>query len=178
MKTLFALLLAITIPLAFSCKKLDNLTQFVMTFEQSCTIPKSSSINLPFNVFTPDVETNSEATFSVENTRKDLVEKILLESLKLSITSPDGKNFSFLKSISIYLSAEGIPETKIAWKDNINKNPGSPVTLELSGDDLKEFIKKDRFSLRLNTVTDEFLTSDYEIKVTSVFFVDAKVLGQ
>jgi len=50
--------------------------------------------------------------------------------------------------------------------------------LDLADVDLKEFIKKDKFVLRLNTVTDELINSDQYIDVYSVFFVDAKILGQ
>ena len=172
-----AVLISIVIGLS-GCKKVAKLTQFEMQFDETTTVPKSSGINLPFNILTPDMETNSEATFTIHNTRKDLIEKILLKKLNISIETPNGEDFSFLKSIGVYLSAEGIPESKIAWKDDVQSNVGSSISLDLGADDLKEYIKKDKFSLRLNTVTDELLTSDYKIKVHSAFVVDAKILGQ
>jgi hypothetical protein len=50
--------------------------------------------------------------------------------------------------------------------------------LNVSGADFQEYIKKDQFSLRCNTVTDELLTSDHEIDIATSFFIDAKILGQ
>jgi len=50
--------------------------------------------------------------------------------------------------------------------------------LDLTGADLKEYIKADKFTLRLNTITDEVMNQDYHINIHSVFYVDAKVLGQ
>jgi hypothetical protein len=160
------------------CKEIDKLTQFDMEFNETVVVPSSTGINLPFNILTPDVETNSESTFAVNDTRKDLVEEIKLTTLNLTLTSPSNADFSFLESISVFILAEGLSEAKIAWKDNIPDGIGTVLNLEITDADLKEYIKKDKFSLRLNTVTDEFLTSDHQIDVHSVFFVNAKILGQ
>lgn len=163
---------------AFACKKIDKLTHFTMEFNETVVIPSSAGINLPFNVLTPDIQTNSESTFASNDTRKDLVEEIRLTKLDLTLKSPAGSDFGFLKSVSVFIAASGLPETKVAWKDNIPSDAGPYLNLDVSNADLKEYIKKDRFSLRLNTVTDELVTSDQQINVHSVFFVDAKILGQ
>jgi len=55
---------------------------------------------------------------------------------------------------------------------------GQYLELETSGEDIKEFIKKDEFKLRVNTVTDEALASDHHIDIYSIFHVDAEILGQ
>jgi hypothetical protein len=160
------------------CDKFDKFTQFNMEFNETVVIPSSTGINLPINLRSPDVDTNSESVFAVNDTRKNLVEEILIKKLKLTLTSPSNADFSFLKSISVFISAEGLEEIKIAWKEDIQNNVGKELELELTGADLKEFILKDKFSLRLNTVTDEILTSDHSIDIQSIFFVDAKILGQ
>lgn len=158
------------------CKKANKFTTFNMEFNETVVIPASTGINLPFNILTPNVETNSESTFAANNTKKDFVEEIRLTKLDLRITSPSNGNFSFVKSLSIFLSADGLSETKIAWIENIPSNIGNFLYLDVSGANLKEYIKKDKFTLRLNAVTDEFITSDYQINVHSVFFVDAKLI--
>ena len=172
-------LIICTICLIFlGCKKVDELTQFNMEFSESVVVPASTGANLPFNLFASDVETNSEATFEVNDTRKDLIEKILLTSSEIVLTSPSNADFSFLESISIFLSAEGLSEIKISWKENVAGDGLTTLKLDVTNADLKEYIKKDAFTLRLNTVTDEVLTSDHHFDVNSIFFVDAKVLGQ
>jgi len=65
----------------------------------------------------------------------------------------------------------------VAWLDEIPADPGATLELETSNTDLKEYIKKDSFSLRAATVTDELITSDHHVDIHSVFFVDAKILG-
>lgn len=160
-----------------SCDKLDELTKFEMDFDQTVIIPSSSGVDLPFDVFTPETETNSSSEFAVNDTRKDLIEEIVLKKLIMSVNSPEGEDFSFLESIIIYMSAEDLPEIKIAWNEEVAANPGVQLDMITTTEDLKEYIKKDSYTLRLKTVTDEFLSTDYEIEIASTFFVDAKILG-
>ena len=157
------------------CKTVDKLTQFNMEFEGSVVVPSSTGINLPVNIVTPDVATNSASTFSANKTQKELVDEIKLTKMEVTITSPANADFSFLKSVAIYISSAGLPEVKIAYKDEVPASTGAILSLDVSGIDLKEYIKADKFSLRLNTVTDEVLTSDHTLHARSVFFVNAKI---
>ncbi len=172
--TLFTLFIVITF---YSCDKLDELTKFDIEYSQRATIPSSTGIDLPFDVFTPETETNSESEFEINDTRKDLIEEIRLTQLELVIISPDGADFSFLESISVFISADGLDEIQIASLAEVSDNTGTRLNLDTSDIDLKDYIKSDKFSLRLNTVTDELLSTDHELEVNSTFFVDAKILG-
>ena len=67
---LYVLLLVIGV----GCKKIDRLTQFHMTYNESIIIQSSTGTQLPFTVFTPDIQSNAESTFAVNDTRKDLIE--------------------------------------------------------------------------------------------------------
>lgn len=161
-----------------SCKKVDELTKFDMDYNTTVVIPSSSGINLPFNVISPSMSTNSEATFEVNDTRKDLIEEILLKKLELRVDSPNGGDFGFLESVEIYINAQDLNELKIAWYDNVPQNQGNTLEIFTTEADLKEYVKKDNFTLRVKTVTDEVIASDYHINIYSQFFVDAKILGQ
>lgn len=162
--------------LTLGCKKAAEFTQFDMDFNETIIIPSSTGVSIPFNLFTPNVETNSESTFEINDTRKDLIEEIKLTKLDLEISSPSNADFSFLNSISIFISADNLDEVEIAWLTNISSSSNT-LSLSLTGIDLKEYIKKDEFSLRVNTETDEILTSDHHIDIKSTFFVDAEILG-
>jgi hypothetical protein len=161
-----------------SCDQIDKLTQFDMVFDKTITIPSATGVNLPVNTEIPDVETNSESTFAVNNTHKDLIEEVLLKESKLTITTPANGDFTFLRSISIYMYADNLAEVKVAWQDTIPANVGNILTLKRTDANLKEFILKDSFNFRINTVIRKVITSDYSINMHSVFFVDAKILGQ
>ena len=171
------LLLAVSMILFDGCKTVDKLTHFNMDYDETITIPSTVGINLPFNLITPNIKTNSEETFQINDTHKDLIEEIVLKELTLNIVSPVGADFSFLKSIEVYISADGLDEIKVAWKYDIDNDVGASIQLETVGDDLKEYIKKDEFDLKLTTVTDELILSNHDIEVKSKFFVDAKILG-
>ncbi len=160
-----------------SCRTVDQLTQFNMDFNETITIPSATGINLPINILTPDVETNSESTFEINNTRKDLIEQIILTSLTITLSAPENADFSFLESINVYMNAPDLPEVEIAWANNIPESIEGVLILDVSGTDFQEYIKKDQFSLRLNTTTDELLTSDHQLEIATKFFIDAKILG-
>ena len=171
-------IIAVILPFFASCKELDKLTQFEMDYETSVTIPGTLGINAPVDLITPEIETDSESKFSVNNTRKDLVEEIVLREMTLTIVSPQNEDFSFLNSIRIFINAEGLDEKQIAWKDPVAESASNVIALETSQEDLKEYLVKDQFSLRVRTKTDEIIAEDHEIKIQSVFFIDAKILGQ
>lgn len=168
--------IGLAILLSFThCKKVDKLTQFDMEYNESFVIPSTTGVNLLFNLVTPDIQTNSESTFESKDTRKDLVNQIKLKKLDLTLTSPNNSDFTFLKSIEIFITADGLPEQKIAWNEDVPANIGNYLELETTGEDLKEYIKKDQFSLRMSTVTDKLVNSDQHINLHSVLFVDAKL---
>lgn len=169
--TVVAFLLLIT-----SCDKLDELTKFEIEYDTEVTIPSSTGVNLPFDILTPDTETNSESEFESNDTRKELIEEIKLTQLQLVINAPTNADFSFLESIEVYISADGLDEIKIASKTDVPETV-SVLDLDIEDVDLQEYIKKDSYNLRLNTVTDEAMSTDHTIGVNSTFFVDAKIFG-
>jgi hypothetical protein len=176
MKKLF-FAIPVLLLLLSGCNQLDKLTQFNMVFDETVTIPSATGVDLPADTKIPDIETNSESTFSAHNTHKDLIEEVVLKESKLTITAPGNGDFTFLKSITIYMSADSLEEVKVAWQDTIPANSGNTLTLKTTNVNLKEFILKDSFSFRVNTVIQKVITSDYSIDMHTVFFVDAKILG-
>jgi hypothetical protein len=157
-----------------SCKKLDELTKFDIKFNQEFTIQSGGNLNLPFDILTPDMTTNSEYEFELNDTRKDLVNEIKLKEMVLTIKSPESSDFSFLKSVSVFIKAEGLSELKLAWKESISDDIGNQLVMDVSSEDFKEYIKKDKFSIRVNTTTDKVIKNDHVIDIYSVYRVDAK----
>ena len=148
-----------------------------MEFNEEFTLPSSMNLGLPFDFITPDIPTNSEYAFSDNNTNKDLIESIQLRQIVLTILDPTDSDFSFLKSVKVYIDAEDLDEVLIASKSDIPDEIGNKLELELENVELQQYIKKDEFKLRVETVTDEVFSPDHKINVYSKFFVDAKLLG-
>lgn len=96
-KNLVGVFLLLFVMSISSCELFDNATKvkFDMDFNSQVEIPSSSGLNLPFDLFTPEITTNSESTFGVQNTQKELVETVNLTSLVLTITSPSSQRFDF-----------------------------------------------------------------------------------
>ena len=172
---LFILIFISTLIFSTSCEKLDEFTQFNVEYKSSIVIENGSILNLPIDILTPEIQTNQESEFAVNNTRKDLVEEISLRDMNLKITSPDEQRFDFLKSIHVFINADGLSELEIAFKDPVPEDVGDSLVLDLNENNLREYIIKDRFSLRVEVVTDKVTGSDVNIDVESTFFVDAKL---
>ncbi len=172
-----AIILILTVFSLSQCDQLDNLTKFDVDYNTSITIESTFGTDVPFDVATPEVTTNSESEFEMNDTRTNLIEEITLKQLTMQITSPSDGNFDFLNDIEVYMSADGLDEIKVAWKNNIPETIGNVLELETSDADLQEYIKKDAFQLRVKTTTDKLLSQDQDIDIQSVFHVDAKILG-
>ena len=177
MKKLALVLLSVILTSTWSCKEVNKLTQFNMDYSDEITIPATLGIDLPINVWTPDIPTNSSSTFESNNTHKDLIQKINLTKMNLTITSPESSTWDFLKKIEIYISADGLDDKKIAWLDDIPQTGLKSIDLTVSTDDLKEYIKKDKYKLETKTVTRQLVSHDTKVEIKSTFFVDAKILG-
>jgi hypothetical protein len=174
MRYLYAIL--VFSALVFSgCNKDEIGIKFNMDYNTSFTIEAGNGLNLPFDFFTPDITSNSEAEFEANDTRKDKIQEIKLTSLSLSITAPSGQNFDFLKHIYLYINAEGLDEQRYAYIENV---PDGQTTINLNADgiDLAEYIKKDKFSLRVKAVQDKSVSKDIDIAADMVFAVKANPL--
>jgi hypothetical protein len=92
--------------------------------------------------------------------------------LALTITSPSDKTFSFLKSIEIYISADGEDETKLAWNNEVQSDAQS-IELETTTQALDRYVKKSSYKLRTEVTTRESLTQSVDIKIDFTFQVTA-----
>ena len=158
-----------------SCNKFDNLVTFYVDDQTTTTIKSSSPVSLPIELPTPDITTNSENEFKKNNTNVDLVKDIYITQLKLTITSPENKTFSFLKSIHIYISTNENNEIELAYKEDVNSNSQS-IDLDLTKEKLDTYVKADSYKLRTKATTRETLTQDVDIQIDLQFKVTAKTL--
>ncbi|HEY0655814.1 MAG TPA: hypothetical protein VGD65_21915 [Chryseosolibacter sp.] len=159
----------------FHCKDVDDLLTFTISDQVTITVPSSSPFNLPVELATPDVTTNSSQKFANNNTEASLVKDIRLQELTLAIQSPSGKTFSFLKSIHIYISTNSSNEILLASLDNI---PTSVTSISLTPTQEKPdvYAKASSYKLRTSIVTRETLTQNVEMKTDLKFRVTAAPL--
>ncbi len=173
MKTNIALaLLLVTVALT-GCKKLN--VNFKINNQTNFRVESSSPINLPFEMGTPDVTTNSSQQFSNNNTTPNLIKEIKLDELKLSITSPAAKTFSFLKTVEIYISTNNSNELLLASLDNVASTAQS-ISLTTTSQNLLEYVKGSSYKLRTKVVTKETVTQAIDIRADIKFNVKAGLL--
>lgn len=156
-----------------SCKKDKGLIDFTMKMDTAGYVSAGIPVSLPFEIMTPPVSTNSQAELQGRGSELRLINFVKLDQLRLNITSPSGKTFSFLKDISVYIKADGLDEIMIAGKTNVPANVGSELYLDCTGENLKEYIKKSEYSIRVNIVTDETVTQKIDYNIHTEFKVNA-----
>ncbi len=170
---LISLLMALSIS---SCKKVDELTHFTINIDEQTTIDPIPVVpNMPLNIPIPEVTTNSSENFENNNTNKDLVEDARLKKMTLTVSSPESGDFSFLNDVEVYMKAEGLEETLIASKHDIEG--GKTIDLDCEDKDLSAYIKKDTIEFRIKTTVDEITLDEYTIDIHTEFLIDAKILG-
>lgn len=168
---LIALTLCLSVFLT-SCDAVDDLLTFTISNNTSIKIKSTSPINLPSEIITPDVTTNSSAEFENNKTKANLVKDVKIRSLKLSISDPSDKTFTFLKSIHLYISTTNSDEIELAYLDDINTSNNS-IDLICTDARLDQYIKADSYKIRTKVTLKETLTKDVTVKADMKFKVTA-----
>lgn len=180
MKKLLFLLLLVAVGF-ISCDSLNNLTKFEMPFNESVTIPAVAtlvSVSIPISFNSPDIKTDFTSYLSKNNISSDVVEKVSLQKLEMTITVPaaDTCTFKFLSSVEISIcSPDGTLVTKIASLSNVPAN--KTIQLNVESDDLKQYLLKDAFKLGFKIRSKQPISTDYTVEVKPVFLLDVKILG-
>ena len=173
MKTKCSFIAVILFVSLIGCKKLG--VNFALNHQTTFRVESSSPLNLPFETATPDVTTNSSQQFENNNTAANLIREIKLEELKLTITNPGSKTFSFLKSVQIFISTNGSDEIELASLDNIIST-AQTISLNCTTQNLDKYVKASSYKLRTRVVTKETLTQAVDIRTDLKFKVKASVL--
>jgi len=161
-----------------SCKEVDKLTQFDLPVNQQFTLPGSLPVMNGFSFSTPDVETNYMSYFEMFNINTELVESICIKSATFKINKPQTADFSFLKSVEVYISADGLEPVLMASKKDVNTNVGNSLNLDVDSKvNLKDYVTKNNIKLNVKVTTVRATTEEYVVDTKLVFGVDAKVIG-
>jgi len=168
----FTLLIFIGLIFITSC---DKLFTFDVSDQTNITIENFISIDLPIDIPTPDITTNSESEFAQNDTKVELVKEIIIKDLNLTITSPTNETFSFLKSIYIYISTNDTDEIELAKMENIVSDAKS-IQLNVTNKVLDKYVKSKKYKIRTKAITKETLFHDVNITIDFTFQVTADLL--
>ena len=161
---------------AFSSCKKGLTVNFDVKDSEEFTIPPNSILTLP-PIITPPVSTNNwSGSYSNNNTDKNHVQSCKLTNLTLTIKSPQGKTFGFVKSIHVYIQSSNLPTTEIAYIDNNPTTAGGTITLIPDDVDLTSFVKADSFTLSIQTTLQENNGDNVDVQSDMTLHVVASVL--
>lgn len=171
----YALLLSLVVAGLYftSCSKVEKLLTFKIKNETSFVVPSAIGINTPYSVPVPDIQTNATQAFANNNTDINKVKDIKLEALNLTITSPAGFTFRPIKTIRIFISAQGLEEKLIAYKEDIPTTVGNTIALDCNSQNVDMYVKQPSYNLRTETILREAFFQDVEIKAQMTFKVSA-----
>lgn len=162
-----------------SCGKADKYTQFPMDYSADFTVPSTvlvgvDFLNLPF-LYSPPIETRTNANLEAYHTRLDLVEAVHLQTLVLEVVSPLNGNFDFLESVEVFVSAPEREEILLASRRDV---PTSVRSIELMPEaiDVLPYLREEEITLRTSVVVRGNVREEMQVRATSRFLVDAKLL--
>ncbi len=161
----------------YGCKIIDELTHFDIDYNYTFTLPALGGLVIPEEIESNDLENDTESTFEINDTRKDLVERATLKKFNVTILEPTGADFTFLNKIEIFVETDVLEEKLIAWKDNIPNDIGNYLEMATTSSDLKKYLTSDVIRVRLKTTSSSPLTKDLLLDLKSTVEVDAKILG-
>ena len=169
-----------------SCKKAKDLLDISFSFSTTndFTLPKFTDqvVALPDSVVsiqTPAITNTAPDEFKKNHADINKLKSLKIESIVLTIKSPPGQTFSFMKSIKVYLGSQGIPEKLIATRNDINLITPPTTTLSLTQEnaDLIDIIKAPTYYLRVETALVSTYTQDITIGSTIKFNAVANPLN-
>jgi hypothetical protein len=158
------------------CKKLKKYTDFDINYSTDFVIPSTGGIiNLPIDIITPETTTNTEGTYSNNDTEAKLVDEVKMTRLDLVINSPQNANFDFLRSIEVYLSSANEPEVLVASKYDIPQSGLRTLELDTHDENLKAHLEENAFKIRVKTNMRQAVAYDISMTANETFHVKAKL---
>jgi hypothetical protein len=166
---------------SISCVELSKLTEFDIPYKTTIPVPVLPYTTLIDTVSLPSPKFNTgiKKIFDQYNTSRDLIDQITLTSLSLTSKDTTGAsgNFDFLKSVTLYIKAAGLPEKQLATKDSITTG-SSKIEFATSKVNMTDYIAKDSISIRMFAKQRGPNTKALKLDCDMKFHVNAKILGQ
>jgi hypothetical protein len=172
------ILIALSIALFSACKQVDEYTHFNVDHTETMDLPYPIMVDSLIVIETGKKDLASESTLALYSTERDRVEEVICSNITLQMVTPDDVDFSFLKSVEVYIYGPNTPEVRVAYKETIPDDVGTELRLETPEINLYKFLQDDFFRLRIEVIADEQIDSEYIIDAYSFYNIDAKILGQ
>lgn len=152
----------------FACK--TKTTHFHLTYNAEIEVAEGREAFV--SVLTPEIKTNCRVRFERNNTKRSKVRKVYLKHFTLTNVVPNGKPLPVLDAA--FISSPDYPERKISFR----KSDGNAESLTFdvigSADDLQDYIKQDRFSMRFSFVNKGIAEGKIQVKMD--FLIEGELI--
>lgn len=171
---LFPILLAFT-----GCKKTnpDDIyeyeearVEYVEKFSMS--FPSIIGFNIPWIINIPTVGATFNDKYKSNNPYLHLVEDVKPKQVKVTLISPVGKDFSFIKNKKVFIKTSTSPEILMARVDNLPDNVGNVMYMVPENILLDDYMT-DEMEMRIEIDADKSLLQQVDVLIELT--VDAKV---
>ncbi|AII52196.1 hypothetical protein [Hymenobacter sp. APR13] len=175
MKKILLLLPLAALLLTLGCKKILDLLEFTVEDSQTITVPATVPLGQFFPLSPVAVSSTSRATYANNNTSADYVQDVTLERLALTITSPTGQNFDFLRRIEVYISTSANSSDQVLLA-SLNPVPTGATSIELTpaNQKLDVFLRGDSYMLTTKVDVVKPLGQNVTLRADSRFKVKAR----
>ena len=173
-QTLLVSLLFFTLSCDKTKDEINDATEFDITYSSQFTMPDGSlEVTGPADFTSPEIPTESNSRFAAEKTAKDLIDEIKL--IRFVFTTNTG-NFDYLKNLTIFIQADGLPEKQVCSKNPV-PNGVSLVTMDLGDVNIKEYISKDKIKFRVTVNIDDEPTGTQLLRFEQTVRVKGKKIN-
>lgn len=130
-------------------------------------------------VESPEITTDCRVRFEKNDTKRSKVRKVYLKNILLSIDSSESLEVFPPNMIlkEVYFTGNSIQEQKIRFSVAIDEFSEQNIKIQLIGSetDIKEFVKRDKFAVRLKFKNPP-LKSNIKVKIQFDFLVEGELI--
>lgn len=172
--------LAVALLLALTGCGVDELDNFDVTVKENAVIPAATVVETLLGGF-PQLDAFTEfdltesATFRNKNYSPSDVDSVLLESLTMTVVSPDGQDLSFFGTVIFFVETEGLPKKEVARAEMFPEGVSS-VRFDTTNDDLKNYLLAKEATMTVEVEDTSRPERETTVEVKAVFDIDVNVL--
>ncbi|MDX5348434.1 MAG: hypothetical protein LPJ89_00530 [Hymenobacteraceae bacterium] len=160
----------------FELKK-DELDEFMSKIPPGIDVRELIKVGLPLSVPPYEMTSSAQSTYTAEGTTAELVKDVKLEKLTLELLEPQNEDFSFLKSIHVYIKRPQDQDSLLlAYLDDIPAEPGNKLELIPSEQKVDKYLKAESYTVSTVVVIDELIDSALKCNTRFRFKVTADPL--
>ena len=164
---------------ASACSDAEDLDNFDVEVKGQTVIKAGSALEVLLNGF-PQLDAftgfdlSESQAFRNKDYSPDDVDSVVLQTLTLEVTDPDGQDLSFLGSMVVYAETEGLPRKEIARRDDFPEGM-MKVSFTTSSDDIKDYVLAREGSLTVDVIDSRRPNQDTTVEMVAVFDVDIRI---